>query len=34
MEENIYTLNGITARFTKEEKIQTDKDAYFSFCNI
>lgn len=25
MEENIYTLNGITARFTKEEKIQTAK---------
>lgn len=27
MEENMYTLNGITARFTKEEKIQTAKSV-------
>lgn len=27
MEENIYTLNGITARFTKDEKIQTAKSV-------
>lgn len=27
MEENIYTLNGITARFSKDEKIQTAKSV-------